>query len=52
MPYEIVVFLLFLPAFIACMVVLWLDQKERKKHERMKEKIIEEAVNGYEKGVR
>lgn len=51
MPYEIVVFLLFLPVFIAGMVVLWQDHKEHKKHERRKEKIIEEAVKGYEKGV-
>ena len=52
MPYEIVVFLLFLPIFIVGMVVLWQDHKERKKHERLKEKIIEETVKDYEKGVR
>lgn len=38
MPYEIVVFLFFFPFIIAGMVLLWLDHKERKKYERMKEK--------------
>lgn len=52
MPYEIVVFLLSFPYIIAGMVLLWQDHKERKKHERLKEKIIEEAVKGYEKGVK